>query len=134
MGSKAKKISIFAVQRGILPYTLFGILPKEVTIEANNPKEELFSLNPLDSEISDSLNCAIMKYRCLHDAILPRSLFSIESDFVEKNPMLVREYSDGDYFDSESEIKLFTNAKQVRVAEPDGISQTKRFSLQGLNT
>ena len=28
MGSKAKKISIFAVQRGILPYTLFGILPK----------------------------------------------------------------------------------------------------------
>ena len=59
---------------------------KEVTIEANNPKEELFSLNPLDSEISDSLNCAIIKYRCLHDAILSRSLFSIESDFVEKNP------------------------------------------------
>ena len=27
MGSKAKKISTFAVQRGILPYTLFGILP-----------------------------------------------------------------------------------------------------------
>ena len=84
---------------------------KEVTIEANNPKEELFSLNPLDSEISESLNCAIIKYRCLHDAILPRSLFSIESDFVEKNPMLVREYNDGDYFDPKSEIKLFTNDK-----------------------
>ena len=84
---------------------------KEVTIEANNPKEELFSLNPLDSEISYSLNCAIIKYRCLHDAILPRSLFSIESDFVEKNPMLVREYNDGDYFDPKSEIKLFTNDK-----------------------
>ena len=27
MGSKAKKISTFAVQRGILPYTLFGMLP-----------------------------------------------------------------------------------------------------------
>lgn len=84
---------------------------EELTIEANNPKEELFSLNPLDSEISDSLNCAIIKYGCLHDAILPRSLFSIESDFVEKNPMLVREYNDGDYFDPKSEIKLFTNDK-----------------------
>ena len=68
-------------------------------------------MNPLDSEISYSLNCAIIKYRCLHDAILPRSLFSIESDFVEKNPMLVREYNDGDYFDPKSEIKLFTNDK-----------------------
>ena len=84
---------------------------KEVTIEANNPKEELFSLNPLDNEITDSLNCAIIKYGCLHDAILPRSLFSIESDFVEKNPMLVRDYHEGDNYDPESEIKLFTNDK-----------------------
>lgn len=84
---------------------------KEVTIDANSPKEELFSLNPLDNEIADSLNSAIIKYGCLHDAILPRSLFSIESDFVERNPTLVREYNDGDYFDPKSEIKLFTNDK-----------------------
>ena len=32
MGSKAKKKSIFAIQRGILPYTLFGILPKQAPI------------------------------------------------------------------------------------------------------
>lgn len=84
---------------------------REVSIDASNPKEELFSLNPLDSEIADSLNLAIVKYGCLHDAVLPRSLFSIESDFVEKNPALVREYQEGDYFDSELEIKLFTNDK-----------------------
>ena len=30
MGSKAKKISTFAVQRGILPYTLFGLLPCQI--------------------------------------------------------------------------------------------------------
>ena len=84
---------------------------KEVSIDANNPKAELFSLNPLNSEIADSLNRAIVKYGCLHDAILPRSLFSIESDFVEKNPTLVREYHEGNYFDPESEIKLFTNDK-----------------------
>ena len=82
-----------------------------MSIDASNPKEELFSLNPLDSEIADSLNLAIVKYGCLHDAVLPRSLFSIESDFVEKNPALVREYQEGDYFDSELEIKLFTNDK-----------------------
>lgn len=84
---------------------------KDVTIVANNPKEELFSLNPLDRGIADSLNRAIAQYRCLHDAVLPRSLFAIESDFVEKNPTLVREYNEGDNFDPESEIKLFTNDK-----------------------
>ena len=57
------------------------------------------------------MNSAIVKYGCLHDAILPRSLFSIESDFVEKNPTLVREYHEGDNYNSESEIKLFTNDK-----------------------
>lgn len=57
------------------------------------------------------LSNAIQKYGCLHDAILPRCLFSIESDFVEKNPTLVREYENGDVFDSDTEIKLFTNDK-----------------------
>lgn len=105
-----------------------------MTIEANNPKEELFSLNPLDNEIADSLNCAIIKYRCLHGVILPRSLFSIESDFVEENPMLVREYHEGNNFDPESEIKLFTNDKQERAAEPDGTSQVKMLSQQNWST
>ena len=40
---------------------------------------------------------------------MPRSLFSIESDFVEKNPDKVRPYNPGDTFDKETEIKLFTN-------------------------
>jgi len=47
----------------------------------------------------------------LHDSVLSQKLFSIESDFVERNPTLVREYNDGDYFDPKSEIKLFTNDK-----------------------
>ena len=40
-----------------------------------------------------------------------QELFGIESDFVEKNPSLVREYNDGDYFNPDTEIKLFTNDK-----------------------
>ena len=30
---------------------------------------------------------------------------------MERNPTLVREYNEGDYFDPELEIKLFTNDK-----------------------
>lgn len=84
---------------------------KNVIIQAENPNNELFSLNPLDNDISNSLKCAIDKYSCLHDSILPRSLFSIESDFVERNPTLVREYNEGDCFNPQTEIKLFTNDK-----------------------
>lgn len=84
---------------------------KEISIDADNPNDELFSLNPLDNEISNSLKCIIKKFSCLHEAILPRCLFSIESDFVERNPTLVREYNEGDSFNPKTEIKLFTNDK-----------------------
>ena len=47
----------------------------------------------------------------MHDSVLSQKLFSIESDFVERNPTLVREYNTGDYFDPKLEIKLFTNDK-----------------------
>lgn len=84
---------------------------KTISIHADNPGEDLFPLNPNDDEIVRKLDKAIKEYRCLHDSVLPRSLFGIESDFVEKNPSLVREYNDGDYFNPETEIKLFTNDK-----------------------
>ena len=84
---------------------------KTISIHADNPGEDLFPLNPNDDEIVRKLDKAIKEYRCLHDSVLPRSLFGIESDFVEKNPSLVRKYNDGDYFNPETEIKLFTNDK-----------------------
>ena len=67
--------------------------------------------NPLDNEIVSCLDTIIAKYKCLHDSVLSQKLFSIESDFVERNPTLVREYNNGDYFDPKLEIKLFTNDK-----------------------
>ena len=84
---------------------------KIISIHADNPGENLFPLNPNDDEIVRELDKAIKKYGCLHDSVLPRSLFGIESDFVEKNPSLVREYNDRDYFNPDTEIKLFTNDK-----------------------
>lgn len=84
---------------------------QEVSVIATNPGDELFALNPLDTDIVSCLDLAIEKFSCLHASILSQKLFSIESDFVEKNPSLVREYNEGDSFDINSEIKLFTNDK-----------------------
>ena len=92
----------------IYKYSVDG---KVITIQANNPGNDMFSLNPQDNEIIKRLDNAIKSFGCLHDSILPRNLFSIESDFVEKNPSLVKEYNDGDYYNPETEIKLFTNDK-----------------------
>ena len=79
----------------------------------DNPGEELMTLNPFDTAIVDNINSTIKKksFNYLHDSVLSQKLFSIESDFVEKNPSKVRIYNEGDSFDKETEIKLFTNDK-----------------------
>lgn len=84
---------------------------KDITVNADNPNEDLFPLNPLDNEIVSCLDTIIAKYGSLHESVLSQKLFSIESDFVERNPTLVREYIEGDNFNPETEIKLFTNDK-----------------------
>ena len=89
----------------------YSVGGKTITIQANNPGNDMFSLNPQDNEIIKRLDNAIKSFGCLHDSILPRNLFSIESDFVEKNPSLVKEFNDGDYYNPQTEIKLFTNDK-----------------------
>lgn len=89
----------------------YSVDGKVITIQANNPGNDMFSLNPQDNEIIKRLDNAIQSFGCLHDSILPRNLFSIESDFVEKNPSLVKEFNDGDYYNPQTEIKLFTNDK-----------------------
>ena len=82
-----------------------------LAINADNPGDSLFPLNPLDNNIVNQLTLAIQQYGCLSESILSQKLFSIESDFAEKNPSLVREYKKGDNFDPKTEIKLLTNDK-----------------------
>ena len=89
----------------------YSVDDKTITIQAKNPGNDMFSLNPQDNEIIKKLDKAIKSFGCLHYSILTRNLFSIESDFVEKNPSLVKEYNDGDYYNPQTEIKLFTNDK-----------------------
>ena len=78
-----------------------------------NPGESLMPLNPDDTIIVEHLQSTVNRLGIsyLHDSVLSQKLFSIESDFVEKNPTLVREYNEGDTFDMEREIKLYTNDK-----------------------
>lgn len=76
----------------------------KIEINANCPGETLFSLNPCNLEIAKKLDVIISKYACLHDSVLSQKLFAIESDFVERNPTLVREYNDGDYFNPDTEM------------------------------
>jgi hypothetical protein len=82
-------------------------------MEMQNPGEELIPLNPQDGSVvlkvmdfvrNNSLTFA-------HDRVLPRSLFGIESNYVEENPSAVRPYSNDADIDFQKEIKLFVNDK-----------------------
>lgn len=77
------------------------------------PGEDLMPLNPFDDILVKQIGEVVkkMKFTYLHDSVLSQKLFNIESDFVETNPSLVREYNEGDSFDKNTEIKLFTNDK-----------------------
>jgi len=79
----------------------------------DNPGEELMVLNPKDFSIIEKVKKYVSEndLQYMHDRILPRSLFGIESDFVEKNPDKVREFFDGSGFDILTELKLLTNDK-----------------------
>ena len=92
---------------------IYSLEDKRIDVEASNPGEELMPLNPLDVEIVGRINEVVRDkdIAFLHDSVFPRTLFGIESSFVEENPNLVREYEKGDYFDNNKEIKLYTNDK-----------------------
>jgi len=82
-------------------------------VHAENPGEDLIPLNPNDIEVSKKIKDFVVNrnIKFLHDAILPRSLFAIESDFAEKNPNKVRLLDENGSIDYSSEIKLLTNDK-----------------------
>ena len=102
-----------------------------ISIDAQNPGDKLMPLNPIDGKIVKSLDAMIVKYGCLHDSVLSQKLFSIESDFVEKHPELVREYNAGDTFDPEKEIKLFTNDKAGKAGRSRWYITNKKIITTG---
>ena len=77
-----------------------------------HPGDDLIQLNPKDMQIADRLKTFVKKYDLafLHDSVLSRSLFGIESDFAEKNQTAIRPFVEGETLAS-NEIKILTNDK-----------------------
>ncbi len=84
-----------------------------ITLELAPPKDDLFILNPKDIKIISKIKAYVKKAKIsyLNDAILPRSLFGIESDFVEKNKESVEEYFEGMSIDYSEKVKILANDK-----------------------
>ncbi len=113
---------------------------EKFSVHADNPDDKLMPLDPHDLPIEQKINAGMKKrgLNFLHDAILPRSLFPIESDFVEKNPTKVRKYNGSDEdVNFATEIKLFTNDRAGKagratwfIANKDVITRNENYIAQ----
>lgn len=86
---------------------------KKFETHQNNPQTKLMPLCPADAEINDKITnfTKVNNFPYLCDSILPRNLFGIESDFVEKNPNKVIRLSSENTLNFTNKIKLLTNDK-----------------------
>lgn len=85
---------------------------KEIS-EMANPGDDLLIINPKHASITQKIKEFVETYKLgyLHDSILPRSLFGIESDFIEKNASIARSYDPSLAIDYAKYIKVLTNDK-----------------------
>ena len=89
-------------------YTKNGVT---TATHAEAPGENMLVLDPEAVTIGENIqHITAQRFAFLHDAVLPRSLFSIESNFVENHPDKVRPYRKGEALAAD-EIKLLTNDK-----------------------
>ncbi len=84
-----------------------------ISVEMQNPGEELIPLNPHDGSIVKKVMEFVEKYnlKYIHDRVLSQKLFGIESSFVQDNPERVRLYTSDADVDFSKEIKLYANDK-----------------------
>ena len=83
-----------------------------IAVHMDYPGDQLLPLNPNDGSIISKVNSFVDKkhLQFMFDRVLPRTLYGIESNFVEENPLKVTELTDG-YILKPNEIKLFANDK-----------------------
>lgn len=83
-----------------------------IAVHMDYPGEQLLPLNPNDGSIISKVNSFVDKkhLQFMFDRVLPRTLYGIESNYVEENPLKVTELADG-YILKPNEIKLFANDK-----------------------
>ena len=92
---------------------VYSIDNNRIEVDALNPGEELMPLNPLDVKVVGKIKSFVSENNLtyLHDSVFPRTLFGIESSFVEEHPLLVRKYESDLSVNFDREVKLFTNDK-----------------------
>lgn len=104
-----------------------------------NPGKELLVLDPLEINIAEKIKAFVKENNLsfLHDAIYSRSLFGIESDFIEKNKDKVVSFEEGMEIDYSKKVKLLTNDKSGPggrttwfVVDKDVITQNAEYISQ----
>lgn len=92
---------------------------KKLNIDAKHPGDELFIIDPTQVPIAKKVKDFVAKYQLtwLNTSIQPRTMFGIESNFVEENPEKVRLYKEGEKL-ADDEIKLFTNDRAGSAGRP----------------
>lgn len=107
---------------------------KTKRLDLDNPGEQILPLNPADLSMITKISTFVKKYSLnyLHDEILPRSLFGIESSFVEDNPNKIHPFKRN--FDTKKYVKLFSNDKAGKagratwfLADLDSIKKNKEY-------
>lgn len=85
---------------------------QSISLKQDNPGDDLLLINPGDATIAKKIKNYIKEhsFKFLHDSILSRSLFGIESDFIEKNKTHAKKY-DPNVSLLNDEIKILTNDK-----------------------
>lgn len=85
-------------------------IQKELYVD--NPGDNLLPINPDDIVICEKIEQFVKKYnlKYLNCSILPRSLFGIESDFIEKFNGEIKELNSSSQLKT-NEIKVLTNDK-----------------------
>ena len=110
---------------------------KTKSLNLDNPGEQILPLNPADLSMVAKISSFVKKYSLhyLHDAILPRSLFGIESSFVEDNPSKVQPIKNN--FDAQKYVKLFSNDRAGKagrarwfLVDLDAIQKGKEYISQ----
>lgn len=84
-----------------------------ITVHMENPGENLIPLNPQDGSVVNKVVNFVNENQLgfLHNRVLPRDFFGIESNFVENNPDKVKLLTETSSIDFGHEIKLFANDK-----------------------
>lgn len=92
---------------------VYCIKNEHFSMQMDNPGDELMTINPRHISITEKIKRFVeeQKIEYLHNNILPRSLFGIESDFIEKNSSIAEPYDSSKNVDYSKRIKLLTNDK-----------------------